>query len=74
LGEESVFHHVGYELKIYVFVATTNSRSLTKAVRDDKFIDHLNDVIPNPALSGEESAFRSALRNAKDPSQKDRSG
>jgi hypothetical protein len=35
-----------------------------KAVRDDSIFYHLNPVIPNPALSGEESVVACALLNA----------
>jgi hypothetical protein len=37
-----------------------------KAVRDDRILGYLNCVIPNPALSGEESAFPYTLVTAAD--------
>ena len=36
-----------------------------KTVRDDSILGYLNPVIPNPALSGEESVVRGVSLNTK---------
>jgi hypothetical protein len=62
----SCLRQCGHPLFIAHHITTHEvADSSLEAVRDDSIFDHLNPVIPNPALLGEESAFACALLKAK---------